>query len=60
MILVVGFLRRNKRVISGFSGFLYGFFGIRWLILSIAFMFPEPDCGPGTKDWGEPVGREIW
>ena len=45
-----------KRVISGFSGLLYGFLGIRWLILSIAFMIPDPDCGPGTKDWSEYTG----
>ena len=44
-------MKALKRSIAGVSGLIYGFLGIRWLLLSIALVIP--DCRPGTKDWGD-------
>ena len=44
-------MKALKRSIAGILGLIYGFFGIRWFLLSIALVIP--DCRPGTKDWGD-------
>ena len=44
-------MKALKPSIAGIIGLIYGFLGIRWLLLSIALVIP--DCRPGTKDWGD-------